>query len=143
MLLLVAWLFYETQSAVSREMRLCGRVQNNYRKEMRVYAIVSIFFGLSYVVRYAVNVYVYAEASGYYLPVMLFMMAYILEGLSMGVVMILHFVNFKKEEKLVFKVLDETKDSLVQSEDLHFFSNKEIASHDLGDESSIEKLEYE
>ena len=75
-------------------------VQNNINKERCVYAIVSTFFGLSYVGRYVINIYFYGENCrlSVFGEEMLFMMVYILEGASMGVVMMLHYLNFKKDD---------------------------------------------
>ena len=56
MLLLVVWLFVETQRAVKREMRQFGKVQYNLRKERCIYAVISFFFALSYIGRFYVNV---------------------------------------------------------------------------------------
>ena len=61
MTLLVIWLFVETQRAVNRERkaRLDGQVTHTLRRERCTYAIISIFFGLSYIGRYMVNDYEY------------------------------------------------------------------------------------
>ena len=100
MLLLVAWLFYETQSANNRVMMLSNVVQSSNRRELCVYAIISTLFGLSYVGRYVINVYIFGT-NAIVLPIfgmeMLFLGVYLLEGSSMGAVMMIHYINFKKD----------------------------------------------
>ena len=56
MLILVFWLFLETQRAVKRERKLYGKVQHTLRAERCTYAIVSFFFALSYIGRYTINI---------------------------------------------------------------------------------------
>ena len=55
MLLLVVWLFVETQRAVNRERRARGKVMHTMRRERCTYAIISIFFALSYIGRFILN----------------------------------------------------------------------------------------
>ena len=57
MTFLVIWLFVETKRAVDREMKQNGSVKHNLKKERCTYAVISIFFGLSYITRYVKNVY--------------------------------------------------------------------------------------
>ena len=59
MVLLVLWLFIETRGAVNRETsaRQDGKVTHTLRRERCTYAIITTFFGLSYIGRYYVNEY--------------------------------------------------------------------------------------
>ena len=66
---------------------------------------------------------------------MIFLIVVLLEGASMGALMIFHLVNFKKSRLLSDVQPDFWNDSVVK-EELHFFSTEEICSHNLADESS-------
>ena len=59
MILLVAWLFVETQRAVDRERRTRydGKVTHTLRRERCTYAMVTTFFGLSYIRRFILNTF--------------------------------------------------------------------------------------
>ena len=98
MLLLVVWLYVETQRAVNREMRQAGKVQYNLRKERCTYAIISFFFAISYIGRFVYNVFVDCGGAGQKLPLyaieMLFVLVCLFEGVSMGVLMLFHWANF-------------------------------------------------
>ena len=61
MVLLVTWLFIETFRAVSRERRARqdGKVTHSLRRERCTYAIITFFFGLSYIGRFVQNVKAY------------------------------------------------------------------------------------
>ena len=63
MLSLVIWLFVETQRAVNRERkaRKDGKVTHSLRRERCIYAIVSMFFSLSYLGRFLLNYYVCSD----------------------------------------------------------------------------------
>ena len=115
MLVLVAWLFYETQSANKRVMMLSNVVQSSNRRELCIYAIISTLFGLSYVGRFVINMYVFAEENSLSLFVMemLFLGVYLLEGSSMGAVMMIHYINFKKDCQLTDSKIDTTQTSIL------------------------------
>ena len=101
MLLLVMWLFVETQRAVERERRarLDGRVTPTLRRERCTYAIVSFIFALSYIGRYYMNEYAYygcGNAIGsIFANCMTEIVVFFFEGASMGVLMFFHFKNFR------------------------------------------------
>ena len=61
MILLVAWLFVETQRAVNRERqaRQDGKVSNAFWRERCTYAFISLIFALSYIGRFILNFYFY------------------------------------------------------------------------------------
>ena len=96
---LVIWLFVETKRAVNRERktRRDGRVTHTLTRERCTYAIISIFFGLSYIGRFVINEYEKCDGRiGSTFPeLMIFVTVYILEGASMGVLMIFHLKNFQ------------------------------------------------
>ena len=99
MLLLVTWLFIETQRAVRREIKLFGKVRHTLRRERCTYAVITTFFALSYVGRFLLNVFEDScrrEASGsIYVQLMTQIIVYLLEGVSLGVLMLFHLINFK------------------------------------------------
>ena len=100
MILLVAWLFVETQKAVNRERRARsdGRVTQNLRRERCTYAIISTIFALSYLGRYFLNEYGSGcddEVWSLYTIEMSWFIVLFFEGASMGVLMLFHCMNFK------------------------------------------------
>ena len=99
MISLVIWLFVETWRVVERERRLTGAVRHTMWKERRRYAIISTVFGLSYIGRFFINEYD-SDACGKPIGsdfdyLMTLISVWLLEGLSMGVLMIFHLRNFK------------------------------------------------
>ena len=61
MAMLVTWLIVETYRVVARERRARqgGFVTHTLHKERCTYAIISMFFALSYIVRFLFNKYFY------------------------------------------------------------------------------------
>ena len=100
MVLLVVWLFVETQRAVNREMQLNGRVMHTLRRERCTYALISTFFGLSYVGRFALNEYNTYTCGGYswiyYSVFMAEILVWFFEAASMGLLMMFHSINFNQ-----------------------------------------------
>ena len=52
MVLLVTWLFIETQRAVNRETKEYGNVMHKLKRERCTYALISTIFGVSYLGRF-------------------------------------------------------------------------------------------
>ena len=104
MVILVIWLFIETQRAVDRERRTNGKAShNNLRKERCIYALITIFFGLSYVGRFVLNEF---NSSGrkigsQFTYQLTYIIVYLLEGVSMGVLMLFHSKNFKHGKSML------------------------------------------
>ena len=131
MTILVIWLFFETKRAVDRERRAShdGRVTNTLRKERCTYAIVSILFALSYVGRVGLNEY---EACSSYINEYGYEMAqvttWLFEGVSMGVLMGFHFVNFNSDSSLLSD--REQSFALIPPEEFSRFDTEEIETRD-------------
>ena len=127
MVLLVIWLFVETSSAVKREKfaRQDGRVTHTLRRERCTYAIVVTLFSLSYLGRYIFNVYLECdfEWKHYFNNFVSLMLVYLLEGLSMGVLMLFHLINFKQGEPILSR---DHKTSILISKDE--FDTEEVLS---------------
>ena len=97
MVSLVIWLFIETQRAVERERRAKGIVTHTLWQERRTYTTISIFFALSYICRYVFNLYISDCGQGidsFFAIFMIELIIYLLEGASMGVLMMFHMKNF-------------------------------------------------
>ena len=99
MTLLVFWLFVETQRSVERERQasLDGKISNDLRRERCTYAIVSSFFALSYIGRYVANEYISCEEGfngNMFVYGLTYVTVYFIEGASMGVLMMFHYMNF-------------------------------------------------
>ena len=138
MILLVVWLFIETQRAVNRERRASdvGGVTPSLRRERCTYAIISIFFGLSYIGRYILNSY----GSNFDEPVlspfaleMTGVIVWLFEGLSMGCLMLFHYVNF--QEGSLFSSKEPEYASILPGE-YHRFDTEEVNAHSSAEESS-------
>ena len=100
MVLLVIWLFIETREAVNREKlaRQDGTVTHTLKRERYTYAVITTFFGLSYIGRHFEDVYVecgYVSKSEFWI-LNSSMIVYLIEGMSLGVLMLFHFANFKQ-----------------------------------------------
>ena len=96
MILLVIWLFVETKRADDREMKQNGVGKKDLQKERRTYAMITTFFGLSYFGRFFINTYDYCgQIEPDFTYVMTYIIVYLLEGASIGVLMLFHFLNFK------------------------------------------------
>ena len=97
MILLVIWLFVEVQRSVRREKRT-DSVTTTLQKERCNYAVISIFFGLSYIGRFVFdNRYdgcIEISGDGFVTRLM-FLFVYLFEGVSLGVLMVFHLINFK------------------------------------------------
>ena len=98
MIFLVIWLFVETKRAVNREMQQNGIVRHSLRRERCTYAIISTFFVLYYSGRFFVNDLDTCEnfefVDSFYAREMILFVFYLLEGLSIGVLMMFHYENF-------------------------------------------------
>ena len=104
MILLVIWLFVETQRAVNRERRSRGRVQWSLRRERCTYAIITFFFALFYCGRFIINNRMVC-ATGYrstFFIEMVWFSVFFIEGASMGVLMIFHLLNFEEGTLMTF-----------------------------------------
>ena len=103
MLMLVFWLFYETQRAVNREKQASGKVTDTLWRERCAYAIISVIFALSYIGRYFLNVYdTFGDGIGSsFAQEITYIIVYMFEGASMGVLMMFHLVNFKKSRSIL------------------------------------------
>ena len=97
MVSLVIWLFIETRRAVAREIlaRQDGHVTHTLRKERCIYAIITTFFGLSYLGRYVMNEYIFGVGDSF-ADYVATTVVYLFEGMSMAVLMLFHFMNFRK-----------------------------------------------
>ena len=126
MISLVIWLFIEVQKAVNREMRLHGKVQHSLRRERCTYAIITTFFALSYIARFYFNDFETGcnMVGSIFFATMVQVLVYLLEGVSMGVMMTFHLVNFKNGTLLSSSSLKHRSFELVRPEELYFFSNE-------------------
>ena len=105
MVLLVIWLFIEARGAVNREKlaRQDGTVTHTLKRERYTYAVITTFFGLSYIGRHFEDVYVecgIVSKSEFWI-LNSSMIVYLIEGMSMGVLMLFHFVNFKQGKPIL------------------------------------------
>ena len=127
MICLVIWLFVETQRAVNREMREFGKVQRTLRRERCIYAIITFFFALSYMARFILNEYQFCgqQAGVKFASYMTEEIVWLFEGVSMGMLMIFHFVNFK-QGTLLSKTATELPEVLIMPEEFHLFTNEEV-----------------
>ena len=83
-------------------MRAIGKVCFNLRRERCTYGIITAFFGLSYFGRAFMNE---KEICGdvfdnYFLREIVEAVVYLIEALSMGVLMYFHLINFKSGKLL-------------------------------------------
>ena len=126
MILLVIWLFVETQRAVDREMKHRGIVQHTLRRERCTYTIITLLFGLSYVIRFYLDKYNSCRdiTGSYFGYDMTLTVCFLLEALSMGVLMGFHFVNFKYGNLLAS--IEELKYVSVRMGELHRFDTDEV-----------------
>ena len=116
MILLVIWLFVETQRAVNREKRSSGKVQHTLWRERCTYAIISFIFALSYLGRYGIDVRMACMESHHrtiFFTEIVVVSVYLIEGASMGVLMIFHFLNFDSGTLMVEPRSTITGDSIV------------------------------
>lgn len=120
-----------------RQARQDDKVPHTLRKERCIYAVISIFFALSYVGRFVLNEYEYCtetnrEGFADYSIIIVFLF----EGVSMGVLMAFHWINFKTGS--LFSSNDDKEPSYasIMKEEYHFFSDAEVDAHSLADESS-------
>ena len=98
MTILVVWLFIETlrDDAYDRYERQRGNRRNRcqyVRKELCIYATVSVLFALSYICRFALNEYFYGCGGSivpYFGRYMIQYACYFLEGVSLGALMCGH-----------------------------------------------------
>ena len=135
MTFLVIWLFVETKRAVDREMKQNGSVKHNLKKERCTYAVISIFFGLSYITRYVKNVYsICLQTHPIYFEEINWIILFFLEGVSIGVLMAFHVANFnhgtlfRTQEKVVSYIA-------IGPEEFHRFDTQEVENVNLADES--------
>ena len=85
---------------MNRERRACdvGGVTPSLRRERCTYAIISIFFGLSYIGRFFLNKYGsnnYETVKSRFALEMTGVIVWVFEGLSMGCLMLFHYLNFR------------------------------------------------
>ena len=90
MVLLVIWLFIETRRAETHTLW----------KERCSYAIVTTFFGLSYIGRYVNNEYIFGVGDSF-ADYVITIVVYLFEGMSMGVLMLFHFMNFRQGSSIL------------------------------------------
>ena len=99
MIILVAWLFVGTYRADSRERLASNRAHAAFtlKKERCWYAIITTFFGLSYIGRFfEIRFDECGPTIGTeFAQEMTFMTVQFFEGLSMGTLIILHLLNFR------------------------------------------------
>ena len=142
MLSLVIWLFIEVQRAVKRELLQLGYVRHRMRKERCTYAIVSFVFALSYVVRFYFDVFTACRDSSIFQKYVTSISVVLIEGFSMGVLMVFHMLNFKGGTLMAETRISSSIGESIVLEPLHFFSNEEIdADSSYTDESSDEVQE--
>ena len=97
-------------------------MQHRLRKERCSYAIISFFFALSYALRFFFNVFVACNWTTFLIDI-LNTSVYLIEGSSMGILMIFHMKNFDGGT-----LMAETSSRLLMSgsivnEKLHFFTS--------------------
>ena len=147
MSLLVIWLFVEAKKAVNRERRASvdGRVTQTLRRERCTYAIITVFFGLSYIGR-TIDIengtcgdeMALAEKFGYETA---WASVFLLEGVSMGVLMGFHYVNFRSGSLLAKDLAP--KYASIKMGEYHFFRDSEVDAHSLADRSTVEQVTTE
>ena len=141
MTLLVIWLFVETQKAVNRERqaRLDGKVTHTLRRERCTYAIISIFFALSYIGRFILNVYDSCAGQGIgskFVQDITYVTVYLVEGASMGVLMLFHCQNFRQGSLFSTRKKVTPEYASIMLGEYHFFTDAEVEAHSLADRSS-------
>ena len=141
MTLLVIWLFVETQKAVNRERqaRLDGKVTHTLRRERCTYAIISIFFALSYIGRFILNVYDSCAGQGIgskFVQDITYVTVYLVEGASMGVLMLFHCKNFSQGSLFKSHGEEVAPYASIMPGEYHFFPDEEVDAHSLADRSS-------
>ena len=141
MIFLVIWLFFETQRAVDKDMQMYGKVQHTLKRERCTYAVITTFFALSYIGRFYLNEFEYCEeftpATSFAFCLSL-VLVWLLEGVSMGVLMVFHLLNFKSGSLLRSRDEDEEEVPFasIKLGEYHFFTNEEVDAHSLADRSS-------
>ena len=140
MILLVVWLFVETQRAVSRERRVRpdGKVTHSLRRERQTYALITILFALSYIGRFVLNEYDSCgkKIGSHFAAEMTYASVYLFEGASMGVLMLYHCLNFKQGRLLKSQADQDPQYVSIMPGEYHFFTDQEIEAHSLADRSS-------
>ena len=147
MTLLVVWLFVETKRAVNRERksRQDGKVTHTLMRERCTYATISTFFGLSYIGRDVSNALLGGCGrldTSHFEYEMTLVIIFLFEGLSLGVLMLFHCINFKQGNLFSSKQReeeDEVSFIAIMPGEYHFFSDESVDAHSLADKSSTSR----
>ena len=97
------------------------------RSERCTYGVISIFFGLSYLGRFYVDLFDFCNGSTSFTVEMSFLVVWLLEGASLGILMAFHFVNFKSGTLLSDSSCDPTF-VLIKQEEFYRFTTEEVES---------------
>ena len=123
-------------------MQMYGKVQHTLKRERCTYAVITIFFALSYIGRFLLNTRIYdcgVEHVSFtvFEILMSCVLIFLFEGLSMGVLMMFHCINFKRGSLLASKKQEgEVACITIMPGEYHFFSDESIEAHNLADKSS-------
>ena len=142
MILLVIWLFVEIQRSVRREKRT-GFAATTLQKERCAYAVISIFFGLSYIGRFALDKKYDGciEISGDgFVSRLMFLFVYLFEGVSLGVLMVFHLINFKYRSRTLTS--EQPYISIFPGE-YYYFTDAELDAESLDEDDVRSFGDYE
>ena len=140
MTLLVAWLLLETNRAVRREKRLYGKVMHTLRTEQCTYGIISVFFGVSYFGRFYLNEYEACSQSfkSTFVLYMVLTTVLFLEGLSLGVLLMFHRINFRHGSRNLFSEEADVPYATIRIGSYIRFDTTEVDRHSISDVSTCQ-----
>ena len=135
MVSLVIWIFVEIRRFDIREKKIKAEFVTDLWQYKRYFATFALFFGLSYLGRFITDIYGYGYCESHYIKSsfagkMIDAIAWFFEGTSMGAIMILHVMSFRKRR---YPPLIE------EDEELEIISNDEDDADDLINTNSIER----
>ena len=144
MIVLVTWLFIETRRVINREVRQrqTNRAPNApLWNERCTYATISTFFGLSYFGRFYLYEFVYYKESIEFAQEIEGVVVWLFEGVSMGVLMAFHFVNFRLSRSLLSD--KEPEYASIMPDEYHRFATEEVDAETSNDESTSSRKDKE
>ena len=139
MLALVIWLLVEMRRVTDRENGQSGAGRDILWNERCTYVWITIFFALSYIGRFMVDVIVKPQCAddlvGSFSDRMLTMAVWLLEGVSMGTLMIFHWKNFQSGSLFSSKTADEPEFASINNKEFYFFTDHEVETINLAEKS--------
>ena len=110
------------------------------RRERCTYAIISIFFGLSYIGRYVMNVCDFCGdgLGSEFDQLMIQIIVYFFEGASMGVLMLFHCKNFSEGSLFKTRREEETPYASIMPDEYYRFATEEVYAESLTEQSRYE-----